>query len=220
MQTFKTSKARENILRKIRTGLGGQELPMPYPEAEKDVKDIYTHPGHAAEEIFAEAFIKLGGKFIFCENEQELLDSIHILYENRGWEQLLCADERLLKLFHNNKMDIVAPADAAAESAEACITGCEMLVARTGSVLLSSRQNLGRMAPVYFPIHIVFAYANQIVHDIEDGFNALKKKYGADLPSMISLATGPSRTADIEKTLVVGVHGPGEVFCFFINADL
>ena len=117
-------------------------------------------------------------------------------------------------------MDIVAPADAKAESADACITGCEMLVARTGSILLSSRQNLGRMAPVYFPVHIVFAYANQIVHDIDDGFNALKKKYGADLPSMISLATGPSRTADIEKTLVVGVHGPGEVFCFFINADL
>jgi L-lactate dehydrogenase complex protein LldG len=46
----------------------------------------------------------------------------------------------------------------------------------------------------------------------------MKEKYGVKLPSMISFATGPSRTADIEKTLVVGVHGPKEVYCFL--ADL
>jgi L-lactate dehydrogenase complex protein LldG len=219
MQTFKTSKARENILSRIRKGLGEQPLPMPFPEVEKNTEGIYAESGMGPEEVFAEAFIKLGGKFIFCENEQELMDNISVLYENRGWEQLLCADERLLKLFQNNKIDIVAPASAADEGAEACITGCEVLVARTGSVLVSSMQHLGRMAPVYYPIHIVFAYANQVVADIEDGLNALKKKYGTDLPSMINLTTGPSRTADIEKTLVVGVHGPGEVFCFFINAE-
>jgi L-lactate dehydrogenase complex protein LldG len=220
MQTFKTSKARENILRRIRTELSGHSLPMPYPAAEKDGTALYASENITPEELFAKSFITLGGKFIYCDNEQELLQNIIILYENRGWEQLLCADEKLLKLFRNNKIDIVLPANAAAESAEACITGCEMLVARTGSILLSSSQNLGRMAPVYFPIHIVFAYANQIATNIEDGFTALKKKYGTNLPSMISLATGPSRTADIEKTLVVGVHGPAEVFCFFVNADL
>ena len=194
-------------------------MPMPFPEAEKESDELYADAGAAAEEVFAEAFIKLGGKFIFCENEQDLLDNINILYENSGWKQLLCADERLLKIFHNHKIDIVTAADPEAEGADACITGCEVLVARTGSILLSSRQNMGRVAPVYYPIHIVFAYANQVVNDIEDGFAMLKKKYGNDLPSMINLTTGPSRTADIEKTLVVGVHGPGEVFCFLINAD-
>ena len=220
MQTFKTSKARENILSKIRKGLGGQPLPMPFPDVEKDTGSVFPNTGLAPEEVFAEAFINLGGKFIFCENEQELLNNIIILYENRGWQQLLCADQRLLRLFRNNKIDILTPADPKIENAEACITGCEMLVARTGSIMLSSKQNMGRTSPVYYPVHIVFAYANQIVPDIEDGFNALKKKYSNDLPSMINLATGASRTADIEKTLVVGVHGPGEVFCFFVNAEL
>ncbi len=192
---------------------------MPFPDVEKDLTAIYPVTDIAQEEIFAEAFIKLGGKFIFCENEQELLYNINILHENRGWQKLLCADQRILKLFQNNKIDIMEPADPEVEDAEACITGCEMLVARTGSILLSSMQNLGRTASVYYPVHIVFAYANQIVHDIEDGITAIRKKYG-ELPSMINLTTGASRTADIEKTLVVGVHGPGEVFCFFINADL
>lgn len=220
MQTFKTSKARENILSRIRKSLGDEKVAMPYPDAEKEASHIYTTTGNAPEEDFAEAFIKLGGKFIFCENEQDLMDNINILYENRGWKQLLCSDERMLKIFHNNKVDILRPADPKAENADACITGCEALVARTGSILLSSKLNMGRTAPVYYPIHIVFAYANQVVPDIEDGFALLKKKYGNDLPSMINITSGPSRTADIEKTLVVGVHGPGEIFCFLINADL
>jgi len=219
MQTFKTSKARENILRKVRAGLAGQPLPMPFPEVDKDsTGSIFSNNGNPIEETFAEAFIQLGGKFIFCDNEQELLDNMNILYENRGWQQLLCSDQRLLKLFHNNKLAMVQDADPMAEGADACITGCETLVARTGSILLSSGQHLGRIAPVFYPIHIVVAYANQIVHDIDEGLTAIKKKYNGELPSMINLNTGPSRTADIEKTLVVGVHGPGEVFCFYVNA--
>ena len=219
MQIYKTSKARENILSRIRKGLSEQKLPIPYPETEKENPEIYTRDGQAIEETFAEAFIKLGGKFIFCDNEKELVDNINILHENRGWTKMLCADERLLGIFNSNKIDIALSADPYIEDAEACITGCEMLVARTGSILFSSAQHLGRTAPVFYPIHLVFAFADQIVNDLDDSFAALKKKYGDNLPSMINLCTGPSRTADIEKTLVVGVHGPGEVFCFFINAE-
>ena len=220
MHTFKTSKARENILSRIRKGLGGETLPMPFPEAEKSQESIYPRAGNDNHELFAERFIAIGGKFIFCDNEQDLMDNINMLYENMAWDQLLCADLRLLKMFRNNKINIVSEADPKAEQANACITGCEMLIARTGSILLSSRQHMGRTAPVYYPVHIVFAYANQVVYDIEDGFAAMKRKYGADLPSMLNITTGPSRTADIEKTLVVGVHGPAEIFCFLINADL
>jgi L-lactate dehydrogenase complex protein LldG len=46
----------------------------------------------------------------------------------------------------------------------------------------------------------------------------MKNKYKNDLPSLITFATGPSRTADIEKTLVVGVHGPKEVYLFLVEA--
>ena len=219
VQTFVTSKARENILSRIRKGLSDDKIPMPFPEAEKENPPLYAGSLDAIEEIFAEAFIKLGGKFIFCDNEQELMNNIVILYENMGWKNMLCADEDLLSKFRKSNIDIVLAADPYVEHAEACITSCEMLVARTGSILLSSAQHMGRTAPVFYPVHIVFAYTDQIVHDIDEAFVAMKKKYQDNLPSMINLNTGPSRTADIEKTLVVGVHGPAEVFCFFINAE-
>jgi L-lactate dehydrogenase complex protein LldG len=219
MQTFKTSKAKENILSRIRKELGKDKIPMPFPEAEKETgKQVYATSGMSDEENFADAFIKLGGKFVFCDNEQQVMEGIVNLYDTRGWTELFCADDRFMQLFENNKINLVTPIDINNTTADACITGCEYLVARTGSILLSSKLYMGRTSSVFYPIHIVIAYAGQVVGDIQQGLDALKKKYGNDLPSMINLNTGPSRTADIEKTLVVGVHGPGEVFCFLINA--
>jgi L-lactate dehydrogenase complex protein LldG len=56
------------------------------------------------------------------------------------------------------------------------------------------------------------------VADIGDALQLLQGKYGADkLPSMFSLATGPSRTADIEKTLVLGAHGPRSITLFLLD---
>jgi L-lactate dehydrogenase complex protein LldG len=52
---------------------------------------------------------------------------------------------------------------------------------------------------------------------VKDALQLIKNRYNDNLPSLISFATGPSRTADIEKTLVVGVHGPKEVYCFLTD---
>ena len=75
----------------------------------------------------------------------------------------------------------------------------------------------GRRLSIYPPVHIVLAYTSQIVLDIKDGLKLLKEKYEGSLPSMISNVTGPSRTADIEKTLVLGAHGPKELFVFLLE---
>ncbi|MGZ8537431.1 MAG: LUD domain-containing protein, partial [Flavisolibacter sp.] len=68
--------------------------------------------------------------------------------------------------------------------------------------------------------HICIATTSQLVYDVKEGLLGLKQKYPQTFPSLVSFATGPSRTADIEKTLVVGVHGPKEVYCFVIDDPL
>jgi len=98
---------------------------------------------------------------------------------------------------------------------EVAITTCEYLSARTGSVVLSSH-NDGRKINIFAPIHIVIANENQILPDIDDCIVSLTKKYDK-LPSSISFATGPSRTADIEKTLILGAHGPKKLSVFIIK---
>ena len=99
----------------------------------------------------------------------------------------------------------------------ASITRCEYLVARTGTIVMSSAQLSGRTTSVYAPIHVCIAFTNQLVYDIKDALTGLKDKYKGKIPSLITFASGPSRTADIEKTLVTGVHGPKEVYCFLVE---
>lgn len=218
MQTFKTSKSKENILARIRKELNKKSMPMPYPELDQRTgEDIYAQTDMTNEEEFADNFNQLGGKFVFCGNKEELLEKIHALYENRGWKKMLCAEDKLMNELNDTDLELALSANDNPEDADACITGCEAMIARTGSVIISSRQHMGRTSTVFYPVHIIVGYTSQVVPDIQQGLNNIKKKYGNNLPTMINLNTGPSRTADIEKTLVVGIHGPGEVFCFLVN---
>lgn len=211
------SAAKENILRKIRQGLENGQLPKPYPDAPADYSGLYQHQEILPEEQFAEAFTRLGGKFVYCANDHELLENLHHLYDDQGWSQVLCAESTWQRAFSNNGLDFIQPFDAGNHLADACITACECLVARTGSAILSSKQPFGRISPVYYPAHIIIAYNWQVVPDIADALKLMQQRYGDNIPSMINLNTGPSRTADIEKTLVVGVHGPKEVYVFLVN---
>jgi L-lactate dehydrogenase complex protein LldG len=216
---LKTSKSKENILRKIRVALQEESLPQPFPEVDKvSVKSLYEpNPFDTKEEQFAAQFTKIGGHFIFCNTSEELATNLHVLAESRGWTEVLCAYKPIFNFLVNQKLNFIREFNPQNELAEACITDCEIAIARTGSLMLSSKQNYGRMSSIYYPVHIVVLQAHQIVKDIEDGLTVMKQKYNGMLPSMLNLNTGPSRTADIEKTLVTGVHGPKEVFCFYLN---
>lgn len=88
------------------------------------------------------------------------------------------------------------------------ISECDALVAQTGSVVLTSRSAGGRSLSVLPPHHVVLVRRSQMVPDLPAAFALLKSKYGANYPSMLSIITGPSRTGDIERILVLGAHGP------------
>ena len=93
------------------------------------------------------------------------------------------------------------------ESAQATITAAEALVALTGSVLVSAACG-GRGASVVAPVHIVIASRDQLVPDLEAAFARMRERNTAFQNSYVCLITGSSRTADIEKILVMGAHGP------------
>lgn len=209
---MKVSSSKENILRKIRQALANP-VPVPFPQSEG--KTTVFQPLHKELEIeFAENFSGLLGKFSFCINERELAEQIQHLIQTKKITSVFCNEKEVKqKLITSGFTDFSAGNVA---SCDASITGCELLIARTGSILMSSTQN-GRTASVYAPVHICVAYSSQLVYDIKEGLQMMKEKYSGKLPSLITLATGPSRTADIEKTLVVGVHGPGEVYVFLVE---
>ncbi len=210
-----SSSAKENILKKIRQALVNP-VPVPFLHSEGSSSVFQSPQGELAVE-FAQNFTGLLGKFAYCSNEEELAIQLNLLSENRKFTKVFCRENHLYDRLLANGYTPLPTNDLA--GCDASITGCELLVARTGSLLMSTAQLSGRTTSVYAPIHLCIAYTNQLVFDIKESLQILLKKYEGNLPSLITLASGPSRTADIEKTLVVGVHGPKEVFVFLVEGN-
>jgi L-lactate dehydrogenase complex protein LldG len=208
------SPAKENMLKRIREALA-HTTPIPFPQSEKN-QAIYPALSQEREIEFAEQFTKLQGKFIYCINRQELAFQFASLVRKQDWSPIFCAEERFISLLGEPLSERLTTTDLA--GCQVSVTGCEYLVARTGSIVLSSAQQQGRTASVYAPIHICIAFVDQMVDDIKDALGAAREKQGTQFPSLLTVATGPSRTADIEKTLVVGVHGPKEVYLFLVES--
>ncbi len=207
------SASKENILKKIRKALT-HSTPLPFPQSEGS-QPVFAPLMQESEIEFAEQFTRLQGKFIYCINHQEFAFQISSLIKKQDWKKIYCVEETLLAPVAGQIEDRITTSDLA--GCDASITSCEFLVARTGSIVLSSALPGGRSASVYAPVHICIATTSQIVPDTKDALQAIREKYGNHFPSLLSFATGPSRTADIEKTLVVGVHGPGEVYVFLME---
>lgn len=178
-----------------------------------DIDSIYKPVLPDATTCFMNELELVNGQCVICENEPDLYSKLKSFTVQNSFPYLYCRDSYIANQlttynipFSGNVSDF--------ESMQAGITGCEFLVARTGSVLVSSASESGRQMNVFPPVHIVLAHVSQLVNYLEDALVAIHEKYGDSLPSSISTITGPSRTADIEKTLVLGAHGPKELIVF------
>ena len=94
------------------------------------------------------------------------------------------------------------------EQCDIGITGCFALVAQTGSVMVTSESTGGRALSVLPPHHIVLASAEDLVTDLPTAYAKFAAHAERQPSSMLSLISGPSRTGDIERILVLGAHGP------------
>ncbi len=103
------------------------------------------------------------------------------------------------------------------ESCDAGLTTCEAIVAQTGSIIVSSSTNGGRSLSILPHAHVVIARVDQVMGDLSDAFTFIQQRNSDHMPSMISFITGPSRTGDIERILVLGAHGPKELFLILVG---
>lgn len=203
--------SKDKIMHKIREALRNP-IAMPFPETSMQQK-VFPASSEDLSVLFAQQFMALQGHFVFCENQTDLQQKLKGLIREKNWQHIYCAEPGFQYLIQS--MDHSIFNDLA--NCDVSVTGCLHLIARTGTIVMSAHQETGRTASVYAPVHICVAYTNQLVYDIAD---ALQNQIFTDkqnLPSLITFASGPSRTADIEKTLVTGVHGPKEVYCLLVE---
>ena len=99
------------------------------------------------------------------------------------------------------------------------LTGCDCLVAQTGSILLSDALTLTCEAYALPDILLVYATTEQIVPGMRTAFQTVKRKYAKNKPSQMTIITGPSRSTDIEQTLVIGANGIRQVAVFLVDEE-
>jgi L-lactate dehydrogenase complex protein LldG len=176
---------------------------------------------------FSGAFTAAGGQLHIVADAAAAVAAILDLVRSRSIRRVLLGHGEVvdalpivepLRAAGVEVIDVVASAGESQEwfAAEVGLSGVDYLIAETGSVVLASRPERPRSLSVLPPVHIAVAQRRQLLPDLFDLF-ALRDAQGEDLPSGLTIITGPSKTGDIELRLVTGVHGPGEVHVVLVN---
>jgi L-lactate dehydrogenase complex protein LldG len=226
---------RDNILGRIKTALG-RPAPVPGPHGaaahkppglpgpaeQRRVLPVVGDTYEARLALFQKNAVELKAAFHVVDGLSELGSRLAALGREEKWRkvashqgELTDAACRALEL-PCLRTDQPYPVNDL-ESCDAGVSECDALVAQTGSVLVTSRSSGGRALSVLPPHHVVLARREQLVADLPEAFALIKSRYGTAYPSMISFITGPSRTGDIERILVLGAHGPKQLTIFLLE---
>jgi L-lactate dehydrogenase complex protein LldG len=175
-------------------------------------------------ELFRKNCAELKTEFYLVGSATEAARTLGALQQSKGWKRAASHRHPLVEpvvtslelptLFVERSLPI--------EDLEKCsvgITACDLLIAQTGSILVTSRSAGGRGLSVLPPHHVVLAERKQLVPDLPDAFEYLQKQYCESFPSFATFITGPSRTGDIERILVLGAHGPRELTVILIGSQ-
>ena len=218
---------KEIILGRIREALA-VDAHVVSSEQGKSVREFLPKVGENFEDrlaLFKTNSEALTTRFFDCASAEEAEKVFLKISEAEGWRNVALHSSPVLESFAKvlNAGQRVGffltdkPYDKMIlEKCDAALTTCECLVAQTGSAVVSSAATGGRALTILPPHHVIVARREQLLPDLLEAYNFLKGKYGETFPSMVSFVTGPSRTGDIERILVLGVHGPQKVTVILI----
>lgn len=173
--------------------------------------------------ILTENLEKLRATVVQVPDEQAAAEYVSDLAQQRGWKRVAYHEHSLVEPLtarvacETYGVDAPSADKRLLETCDAGITTCEALVSQTGSILVSSATSGGRGLSILPHVHVVVATLDQIVPTLGDALHQAKERHAGRLPSMLSFITGPSRTGDIERILVLGAHGPKELFVILVG---
>ncbi len=150
---------------------------------QSDTSKYYPEEKLPVDEKFTYNFNKNGGKFLYCESMDEVLETFdNILIENDWYEQdVFCVDENLSSRFDGFNLNFTKKGDTTF-----FLTTCESLVAKNGSILLSSNQiKEKKLSELPFNF-VVFATTSQLVDTISEGLRIIKTRNPNQIPTNIT----------------------------------
>jgi hypothetical protein len=161
----------------------GSNSPTSVGGKEQEYNPFLPEANVAIDEEFIYNFKKNGGKFLYCENLNEIKEQFENILEENDWfeNDVLCFEPTLFNLLQENKLNYHTPVKPAFLFAL-----CENLIAEEGSILFSSKQ-IKQLTPNELPANIIIiATTSQILEVKSDGLSAIKRKYERDYPTNIT----------------------------------
>lgn len=152
-------------------------------EKESEFNNLQANLSAPADEKFTFNFKKNGGKFLYCENLNEVKEQFENILEENDWfeSEAICFEPKLYHLLDENKLEYKNVSNP-----KFLLASCENLIADEGSILFSSNQ-IKQNKPNDLPVNIVIiATTSQILESKSDGLRVIKKKYDKDYPTNIT----------------------------------
>ena len=220
--------SRDAILNKLRTARQPFPDAPPRPRQYIPVTRLDDDSLDALIERFVEETTLLKGEAFVCEGSEAACDQVLRLLQAHQTTHLLAWDFQYIPIaglesaIRDLDIAITKPdiqdefryeTLAGVEPAQVGLTGADYAIAATGTLVVSTGPGKGRIPTVLPPTHIAVIDAQQMLPRLENWI-AIQRQRGLDVfwdTANVCLITGPSRTGDIEKKLVLGMHGPGEV---------
>jgi L-lactate dehydrogenase complex protein LldG len=209
------SDSRQKILKDIREGLIKSFL----VETTAEAPDLEFPGNEGGLDRFADEFEKLSGKAFIVGSRQKAFElAIKIFSERRWkgtliWEDLLDKNPQLRRLLDEAGIEVYARGEIPdLAKIPVGITGAQAALADTGTLVLQNTPGRPSFVSLLPEAHLVLLSAGDIYPNLQNYLESV-----GDLKKLVSTSsnlvfiTGPSRTGDIELTLTLGVHGPGEV---------
>jgi L-lactate dehydrogenase complex protein LldG len=170
---------------------------------------------------------RVGGVVVRCASARELEDQLFAVIGDTkaetivSWSRSELASFPLERLWSSRSCtpwehasDRASFRERAAR-ADIGLTGADVAVASTGSIVLCGGPTRPRSVSLLPSMHVAIVPASRIVATTSDAFADLARR--ADMPSSVIFVTGPSRTSDIENDLTIGVHGPASVVAMLVE---
>ncbi len=137
---------------------------------------------------FVQSFTTSGGKFLYCENEEEALTYLKSITTESGLEVISCYDKNLQSILSKAELSYTENATA---SDDAFCCGCEFLVSFNGGIMISANQTKGKKLADLPEIFIIISQTSQIVENLRSALTGIRVKYKGDIPSQITTIKGP-----------------------------
>jgi L-lactate dehydrogenase complex protein LldG len=210
--------ARETILGSIRSHLAAS---LPY-----DQRELALHPVHPENpvilsnnlpdtplaELFKESIESVDGHCIIATDVPDVLT--RIISDLNGQRIAISDNREVERLLHLTDLEIeelgIAPNASDIFRFDVGITTAQAAIAETGTLVLDSSHERHRFVSLVPPAHIAIIRASQICRTLAEVLTLLRKD--KEVSPAVTFITGPSRTADIELTLTIGVHGPQALY--------